>query len=753
MVPRPERGCQYCYDKNRDSGLGIRGSGYDEVMETATCPVCEIHTESVFRVEGMDCSEEVAILERRLKPLPGLEAMRADVMAGTLRVSHDAARLSATAISDAITATGMRAWLEHDAPAHVAVRRGPRPDILLVASGVLVAVGMALMALGSGPIVTAPILGASVVSGGWYWGRRAWSAARLFALDINVLMLLAVVGAIAIGQWSEAATVTFLFALAQWIESHNMERARHAIRALMDFSPGEALVRRDGRDVRAAVDDVRIGDVLVVRPGEKIPLDGTVTAGSSDVNQAPITGESMPVAKAPGLEVFAGTINGHGAMEVRVTRLRRDTTLARIIDLVEHAQSERAPAQAFVDRFARIYTPAVVVLAGVVAVAPPLLFAEAWSGWIYRALVLLVISCPCALVLSTPVAIVSALAGAARHGVLIKGGRHLETLGRVACVAFDKTGTLTYGTPDVTDIVSLDGWSAREVLALAAALESRSDHPIAHAILRRARHDGVDIVPGEAHQALPGLGASALVDGQAATIGSHRLFEERGWCSAAIDERIAAITGAGRTVVLVASAGRPIGMVAVADAPRRTGRAAVDLLRQGGVPHVVMLTGDHPDTAQRIAADLGITEVRGELLPEGKVSAIRGLKADYGTVAMVGDGVNDAPALAAADVGIAMGVAGSDAALETADVALMADELLRIPYAVRLGRATIRTIQANIALSIGLKAVFLALAAVGAATLWMAVVADMGASLLVIGNGLRLLRYGRSDAARPATRA
>jgi Cd2+/Zn2+-exporting ATPase len=709
--------------------------------EAPVCPVCEIHTESVFRVEGMDCSEEVAILERRLKPLPGLEAMHADVVAGTIRVSHDAARLPAAAISDAVTATGMRAWPEHDAPSHVAARTGSRPEILVVVSGGLVAAGMALIALGSSPLVTTPVLGASVVIGGWYWGRRAWSAARLFALDINVLMLLAVAGAIAIGQWSEAATVTFLFALAQWIESHNMERARHAIRALMDVSPGAALVRRDGRDVRVAVDDVRVGDVLVMRPGEKFPLDGTVTSGSSDVNQAPITGESLPVAKAPGLEVFAGTINGHGAMEVRVTRLRRDTMLARIIDLVEHAQSERAPAQAFVDRFARIYTPAVVALAGVVAIVPPLVFAEAWTGWFYRALVLLVISCPCALVLSTPVSIASALARAARKGVLIKGGRHLETIGRVACVAFDKTGTLTTGTPAVADVVALAPWTRRDVLSLAASLESRSEHPIGRAIRRLARDEGIGSVTCGDYQALPGLGAAAVVDDHDVTVGSLRLVEERGWSSAALDAAVAGAAGVDRTIVVVASDGRAVGVIAVADAVRESGRAAVALLRQNGIRHVAMLTGDHASTAERVGAATGVTEVHAGLLPEGKVSAIRDLKRAYGTVAMVGDGVNDAPALAAADVGVAMGVAGSDSALETADVALMADDLLRIPYAVRLGRSTIRTIQANIAVSLGLKAVFLALAAVGVATLWMAVVADMGASLLVIANGLRLLRY------------
>jgi Cd2+/Zn2+-exporting ATPase len=705
------------------------------------CPVCEIHAESVFRVEGMDCHEEVAILERRLKPLPGLEAMSADVVGGTLRVSHDAAQLSAAAIAEAVNATGMRAWLDHDDAATITVRSGGAREAFLAASGVTAAAGVASGWLGAPPAAATLLCALSVATGGWYWARRAWSAARLFALDINTLMLIAVAGAILIGEWAEAATVTFLFALAQWIESRNMERARLAIRALMELSPHEAIVHRDGRDVRVPVDSVAVGDVLVVRPGEKIPLDGVVSAGESEVNQAPITGESLPAGKGPGSEVFAGTINGHGALAVRVTHLRADTTLARIINLVEHAQSERAPSQTFVERFARVYTPAVVALAAAVAVVPPLGSGEPWPVWVYRALVFLVISCPCALVLSTPVSIVSALAGAAKKGVLIKGGRHLETLGRVRCVAFDKTGTLTHGTPAVVGVHAIAPWTRADVLRLAASVESRSEHPIGRAIRRAARDEGVEAAPCDAFQALPGRGASAMVEGLPVVVGSRRLFEERGWDPAALDAAGGAADADDRTMVVVAAGGEPAGIVAVADAVRVSGREAVGLLRRAGVAHVAMLTGDHATTAERIAAAMGISEVRAGLLPEDKLAAIRNLKAAHGTVAMVGDGVNDAPALAAADVGIAMGVAGSDAALETADVALMSDELLRIPYAVRLSRSTVRNIQINIAVSLGLKAVFLALAGVGMATLWMAVVADMGASLLVIANGLRLLRY------------
>jgi Zn2+/Cd2+-exporting ATPase len=710
--------------------------------QAPSCPVCQIHAESVFRVEGLDCHEEVALIERRLKGTAGLEAIRADVVLGRLTVSYDAAALSAAAIADAVADTGMRAWLERESPARISALPGARGRALpLGLSGAALAIGLALDFAGVAPLAAAWCFGLATALGAWFWAGKAWSAARLAALDINVLMAVAVIGALAIRQWSEAATVAFLFALAQWLESFNMERARLAIRALMELAPSQALVRRGPADVVVAIDEVRVDDIVIVRPGEKIPLDGVVAAGSSDVNQAPITGESMPAPKAPGADVFAGTINGAGALEVRVTRLKPDSTLARIIGLVEHAQSERAPSQTFVERFARVYTPVVVGLAAAIAVVPPLVFQQPFPTWIYRALVVLVISCPCALVISTPVAIMSALAGAARKGVLVKGGRHMETLGRVACVAFDKTGTLTRGHPEVTGVSPVGGSSGREVLRVAAALEARSTHPIARAVLRRARRDGVVVPAGDGHEALPGLGAEGLVDGAPALAGNHRLFEERGLCSPAVEAVLAGVEGAGETAVLVAHRGRTVGLLSVADAPRGAGPEAVGLLRRQAIRHVVMLTGDNESTATRVAAAMGITEVRAGLLPQDKVAAVAELRAAYGSVAMVGDGVNDAPALAAADVGIAMGTAGSDAALETADIALMSDDLLRIPYAVRLSRATLRTIRWNIGFAIGLKALFLGLAAVGQATLWMAVAADMGASLLVIGLGLRLLRF------------
>ncbi|HMF94318.1 MAG TPA: heavy metal translocating P-type ATPase [Vicinamibacterales bacterium] len=752
------------------------------------CTVCELHAESTFRVEGMDCREEVALLERRFKNLAGLEEFSADLMGQRLHVTYDAARLTTSTIVDAVADTGMRAWLEHQEPVVGSERRTRARRALVWTSGVALALGMLLHALGGrgaagafsghGPAeaghyaVIAFIV--SLIAGMSVTIQKAWAALRARALDINVLMVVAATGAAAIGEWSEAATVVFLFALAQALEARTLERARAAIRALIDLTPADALVREGDAERRVPVDDIAIGGVIVVRPGEKIPLDGAVLAGQSEVNQAPVTGESLPVEKMPGDAVFAGTVNGHGAIEVQVTRRRRDTTLARIIHLVERAQAQRAPSQALVERFAKVYTPAVIVLALAVAVIPPLLVhgpAEAghyewlgpaghdpwlgpaahagwlalawhadWQTWFYRALVLLVVSCPCALVISTPVSIVAALAGAAKKGVLIKGGSHLERISRVRCVAFDKTGTLTRGKPEVVDVVALDGGRTSAVVGLAAAVGRRSSHPVAQAIVDHAHTSNIAAVAADSVTALSGRGTEGSVDGRRVLLGNHRLFEERQLCSPALHDRIDAINASGRTAVLVARDQRAIGIIAVADRSRDTGRAAIEMLRRQGIDSIVMLTGDGTGTAQAIGAELGVDDVRAELLPEDKVSAIRELREQHGTVAMVGDGVNDAPALALADVGIAMGAVGSDAALETADVALMADDLLRIPYAVRLSRATVRNIKANLAISIAMKAGFVVAAVAGVATLWVAVLADTGASMIVIANALRLLR-------------
>ncbi len=706
---------------------------------TTTCTVCELHAESTFKIEGMDCREEVTLLERRFKTLAGIEDFSADVMGQRLHVKYDAARLSTATITDAVADTGMRAWLEHEEPLAATPSAERARRALVWISGAALAAGLLLEQ--SQAVAFSPYLfGASIAAGLAAVGRRAWNSVRARVLDINVLMVLAVAGAIILQQYSEAAAVIFLFAVAQALEARTLERARLAISALMDLTPADALVRDEAGERRMSVDAIRPGALIVIRPGEKIPLDGAVVAGHSEVNQAPVTGESLPIEKAPGDEVFAGTINGRGALDVSVTRLRKDTTLARIIHLVERAQSQRAPSQTTIERFARVYTPLVIALAAAVAILPPLVFGSSWQEWLYRALVLLVVSCPCALVISTPVSIVAALASAARKGVLIKGGMHLERASAVRCVAFDKTGTLTRGAPEVVEVLPLNGARPATIVSLAASVEQRSAHPIAQAILRyAAAGDGVTR-PAERVTALPGRGTEGIVGGRRVLLGNHRMFEERSLCSPEIHDRLAEMGAAGRTPVLVADGDQAIGIIAIADRPREVSKATVELLREQGIKRVVMLTGDSRGTAAAIAAELGIDEFRAELLPEDKVAAVDELRRAHGSVAMVGDGVNDAPALASADVGIAMGAAGSDAALETADIALMADELMKIPYAFRLSRATVRNIKANLAISIVLKAAFIVAAVTGVATLWMAVLADTGASVIVIANALRLLR-------------
>ena len=707
---------------------------------TTVCTVCVLHAESTFKIEGMDCHEEVALIERRFKHLVGLEAFHADVIGQRLHVKYDATKLTVSAIAAAVADAGMRAWLEHEDPVSTA-DRGLRTRVLLLgAAGVGFIAGLAAAAFGAGTFWTAACYAASIAAAAPLTARKAWTAIKQRSLDINVLMLVAAAGAIALGQWSEAAAVVGLFAVAQMLEVHTLQRARAAVRSLIDLTPTDVLLREGDSERRVSVDAVTPGSVIVIKPGEKLQLDGQVVEGSSAVNQAPVTGESLPVDKGPGDEVFAGSINGRGAIDVRVTRLRRDTTLARIIHLVEQAQARRAPVQTFVERFAAIYTPAVLALALAVAVVPPALLGGEWQQWTYRALVLLVVSCPCALVISTPVSIVAALAAAARKGVLIKGGAHLERTGQVRCVALDKTGTLTCGTPEVVAVFPLNGASVHDVISLAASVEQRSEHPIAAAILRYAAANDIALLPGTAVSSLTGRGAEGTVDGAVVLLGNHRLFEERSMCSPILHLEVESTSAQGRTPVLVARNGEPFGLIAVADRPRQTSRAAVDLMRRQGVEAIVMLTGDSLGTARAVAAEVGIDDVRAELMPEDKVAAIEELRRMYGSVAMVGDGINDAPALASADVGIAMGAAGSAVALETADVALMSDELLRVPYALRLSRSTLTNIKTNLTISIVLKAAFVIAAVTGVATLWMAVLADTGASVLVVANALRLLR-------------
>lgn len=578
---------------------------------------------------------------------------------------------------------------------------------------------------------------------------NALRSLRSFSLDMNVLMTVAVIGAVSIGQHAEGAAVVFLFSLSELLESWSVGRARRAIQALMQLTPDVALVKRDGVFQEVPAAEVSIGESLQVKSGAKIPLDGTITAGASTVDQAPITGESMPVEKGPGDTVFAGTINGEGSLEIQTTKAAGDTTIARIIKMVEEAQEKRAPVQRFVDSFAKYYTPAVMILAVLVCLVPPLLLAAPWMDWIYRALVLLVIACPCALVISTPVSVVAGLTAMARRGVLIKGGAHLEALGRIRALAVDKTGTITEGKPRVFEVLPFANASTEEILRIAAAIDTHSTHPLALAVVRHAKDSGISLESAEDYRARTGRGAEASIAGHDYFVGNHRFAHELGVCSDQLEGRLAEIEAQAKSVVIVGHrphadcVGEVLGILTVGDAIRPNAAEALRQIHAAGIRKVVMLSGDNTRTANAIAKQAGIDEARGDLLPADKIEAIKQLAAEFGSVGMIGDGVNDAPALAAADVGIAMGIAGTDTAIETADVALMRDDLMMVSEAIRLGRRTLGIIRFNIAFALGIKAVFLSLAIFGYATLWMAVLADTGATLLVVANALRLLGKNR----------
>ncbi|MDP2318465.1 MAG: cation-translocating P-type ATPase [Acidobacteriota bacterium] len=627
---------------------------------------------------------------------------------------------------------------EDEAPAPTGARiRGWVTAI--AAALVLVAIALGFFAVF--PAWVSALFVVAALTGSIFPAQRAIQSLGRGSLDINALMVIAVAGAMAIGEFEEAAMVVSLFAAAQWLEAQSLDRARKAIGRLLDSAPADVLIRDQAGERRVAIEAVPIGALMIVRPGDKFALDGLVASGRSDVNQAPITGESLPVEKAEGDEVFAGTVNGHGALTVAVTRRRADTTLARIVRLVESAQAQRAPVQQFIDRFAAWYTPAVVVLAVLVAALPVLLAGQPFDVWLYRALVLLVVACPCALVISTPVSVVSALAGAASHGVLVKGGVHLERLAGVRVVAFDKTGTLTTGTFSLDRVIPLAGTPPDDLIRYAAAVESQSEHPIAAAIVAHAVAAGWALELPSQVRALPGLGVEGTVAGSAIVCGTPRLFAERGWMTPPLEEIAATVAAAGLSPVLVSRDGLAIGVLGLRDRPKADAPRIVDeLSRREGV-RVAMITGDHHEPARAIARDLNIATVLSQQLPQDKVTAVQSLRRESGAVAMVGDGVNDAPALAAADVGIAMGAMGSAVAIEAADIALMTDDLSKLRYAIRLSRATLANIRVNVALSIVLKAIFLALAVAGVATLWMAVLADTGASALVVANAVRLRRF------------
>ena len=696
---------------------------------------------SVLNVENLDCSEEVTLIEKVLGHLPGMVRLDANPVTRRLRVEHDPQQLPLAQIIATLAEAGLVATPFGESRVRGSFWQENAALLAMLGAGVLTIAGLILHQLFDvNTLWTKAAFAGAILVGGWPIARKGWAAARHGAIDMNVLMSVAVIGALFIDAWDEGAMVVFLFSLAQWLESRAMDRARNAVRALMALTPPVAQVVRAGSEITVPVTQVQVDEVIRLRPGERVPLDGEVINGHSALDQSPITGESLPVEKARGDTVYAGSINGRGSLDLRVTHLAADTTLARVIQLIEEAQAARAPAQTFVDRFARIYTPAVLVLAALIAALPPLLFDQVFADWFYRALVLLVIACPCALVISTPVAIVSGLTRGARAGVLIKGGMHLETLGHLRAIAFDKTGTLTEGRPRVQDVEPLGEIPADELLRIAASLEARSEHPLAQAVLEHAADLSIAPVAVDGFESLTGRGVRAAIDGQHYLLGNQRLFEENGLSGAELEARLHQREAEGNTVVIIGSEARVLGLISIADQPRAVAGEVIARLRRQDVAHIALLTGDNRGTAQAIAQRLGIDQPLAELLPADKVSAVQILVTRFGKVGMVGDGVNDAPAMAAASTGIAMGAAGTDAALETADVVLMGDDLTRLPFAIRLSRHTLGVIRQNIGVALGLKLIFLGLAIPGYATLWMAVFADMGASLLVVANSLRLLR-------------
>ena len=714
--------------------------------------------QTTFHVAGMCCPTEEQLIRNRLKTMPGVEELVFRTLRQELTVSHrlDDDRTLLTALN----ALGMEASIKGEPAAeHEAEQTGaaPIPRATWIAMGVSgVAAALAeVAALMTGRDSAWPVVALSLLSiavGGRDTIRKGLLSVRTFTLNINFLMTVAIIGAIAIGQWPEAAMVTFLFGVAEMIEAYSLDRARGAIRALMQVAPETAFVQEENGlwgEVRASA--VQIGQIVRVRPGERIALDGEVIQGQSAVNQAPITGESIPVEKRVGDTVFAGTVNERGTFDFRVTAAQGHTMLDRIALAVQEAQGQRAPTQRFVDQFARYYTPGVFVLAIGVTAVPPLLFGAAFLPWLYRALVLLVIACPCALVISTPVTVVSGLAAAARRGILIKGGVYLEGGRKLKVIALDKTGTLTVGKPAVTDVVPLEGMSEREALHLAASLDALSEHPVASAIVGRwmlgdhAASGPGALLPVSDFESITGRGVKGTVGGRLLYVGNRRLAEENGVCAPQVQAELLRLEAAGKTAVVLTDARQALAVIGVADTVRDTSVEAVRALHRLGVT-TVMLTGDNETTARAIAAQVGIDDVRGGLLPEDKLAAVGALQKQYGAVGMVGDGINDAPALARSDIGFAMGAAGTDTALETADVALMEDDLRKLPEFLRLSRQAGQILAQNIAFSITVKVVFFGLALAGTATLWMAVFADMGASLIVVANGLRLLRFGRQTA-------
>lgn len=706
----------------------------------------------VYRVEGFSCANCAGKFEKNVKQLPGVEDAKVNFGASKINVFGNT---TVEELEKAGAFENLKVVPEKlgTHTSHAVERENKEEKIpfykkhstLLTSVLFLVFGYLSLYMNGEGNIVTTLLFLASMLIGGLSLFRVGLQNLIRFEFDMKTLMTVAVIGGAIIGEWAEVAVVVILFAISEALERFSMDRARQSIHSLMDIAPKEAFVRRNGQELKVHVDDIVVGDIMLVKPGQKIAMDGIVVNGYSAVNQAAITGESVPVEKSVDDNVFAGTLNEEGILEVKITKLVEDTTIAKIIHLVEEAQGERAPAQAFIDKFAKYYTPIIMIVAALVAIVPPLLSNGSWETWVYQGLAVLVVGCPCALVISTPISIVSAIGNAAKKGVLVKGGVYLEEMGTLKAIAFDKTGTLTKGVPIVTDFeVLYQQIEEKELLSIITALENRSQHPLASAIMKKADQENIPYseIMVEDFSSITGRGIEGSVNGTTYYIGSPQLFSELfvSDFTQAFEDKVNYLQNQGKTVMIIGTEQNILGIIAVADEVREISKEVIQKLNQLGIKKTIMLTGDNKGTADAIGAHVGVSDIQSELLPQDKLDYMKQLRSEFGKVAMVGDGVNDAPALAASTVGIAMGGAGTDTALETADVALMGDDLRKLPFTVKLSRKALNIIKANITFAIAIKFIALLLVVPGWLTLWIAILSDMGATILVTLNGLRLMK-------------
>lgn len=705
--------------------------------------------QTTLHIKGMDCPDEIAIIERALKSIEGITEIRPNLMSGTVLILHEV-NVTPPILINAIASSGLVATETNNKSSMQQEKNTSGQNkhmISVLVSGLLLGVGLLMQWQNLfAPYGQIAVFAIAIIGGGHSIFSKAMRSLKVFSLDMNVLMTVAVIGAATIGEWSEGAAVVFLFGLAELLESLSIARARNAIQSLLKLTPDTAFVKRGDQFQEVKAVEVKVGETLNIKSGARVPLDGIIITGQSSINQAPITGESMPVEKKPGDIVFAGTINGEGSLDIKVTKEFNDTTISKIIRLISDAESQKAPSQRFVDRFAKIYTPSVFLLAIFVLFSGPLFFNGGWYEWFYRALVLLVIACPCALVISTPVSIVSGLTAMARRGILIKGGAFLEEVGKLKALAVDKTGTITEGQPLVASVKTMNSHTPEKVVSIAASIDVHSDHPLAQAVIKYATKLKIEFVRSENYQALTGKGALGEIEGRGYFVSNHRFAHELGVCSPEIEQILVGIEEQAQSVVVVGIKpqtgvkGEVIGILAIGDTIRANATKAIQALHQAGVEKIVMLSGDNQRTVNAIAKQAGIDEAFGELLPENKVQRIKELLSTHQFVGMIGDGVNDAPAMATATIGIAMGGSGTDTAIETADITLMNDDLSKVAETVLLGRRTVHIIKANIGFSLLVKAVFLILALTGYTSLWLAIFADAGATLIVIANSLRLLR-------------